>query len=255
MKNVVVKNFLVLLEASILFLAVSCAKHPPPQIRLTDFTPQAVIGAIKTKKSRVTSLRGLAKVKIETPKEKVRFKQVTIVKEPDIIYLEALGAFGNTLARLESNASTIELKLPRQRLIFDRRDEFNLSLLYPGMPATIGIEELTDLLLARLPDFSYPNLEDVELSADKGLLVINTPDSHSEEKLWIDPSNLTVVRANVRLDGDSMATYEFDHYIERVPGVLFPLHIKFKTAGFSISLKYDSDVEINSPEEGKGPSH
>lgn len=189
----------------------------------------------------------MAKIRIKTPEEKFSFKQATVIKEPDVIELEALTLFGITLGRLSYNGGDIELMLRKERLIFDRAEKINLSILYPGVPITIGIEELRDLLLARLPKTAYPTTtKGAALSADGGLLVIKSRDADSEETLWLKPATLAISRAEVRLPGSPRATYEFGKYVKvGNDGVMFPLHIKVQTKGYSISIKYASDTEIN----------
>lgn len=250
-------NFMFLpLLAILVLVGYSCARPAYfPQFDLSHFSKERLVEELKQKDRLVSSVKGIARISITTPDHKTSFRQITIAKAPDLIYLEALSPIGTTLGMLKCNGSTVEVAYRNERMLFDKNEQFNVSLLYPGIPITARADDLVNLLLGRVPHVQEIRAEDVELSSERGLLVLKAinegiEEGYAPESIWLDPLNHSVIKAYVRMYDGRMATYQFgDHKKEVASGIYFPLSIELEVEGLSLKVKYEPDIEVNESTE------
>lgn len=238
-----------LIISAVLLLITACYLIPPrPEIDLADFSADEIARAIAARERSITSIKGMAKIKIQTPFEELSFKQVTIVQDPDLLYIEALTLFGTTVAKLIFDESGGVLMLPRDRLHFEYGEKFNLAYIFPSLPLSMDVFELVDLLLGRIPDGESLGDEELLLESEQGLLVLRPAFWPDRQKLYVNPENLLVERADILLNDGSWVTIEYGGWkVVGQDNAYFPSKIKLSTEKFSISVKYSDDTELNSP--------
>jgi outer membrane lipoprotein-sorting protein len=224
---------------------LSCAKKTL-EIDIQRFDIRDVISKVMGAESRVSSVKGLASVKIESPYSNVSYKQVTIAEEPNLLRLEAIAPFGRTVGMIISNGQKVYVISPEERNEFDNLEEFDLSYFYPDLPVKVTLKNLVNLFLGRLPEEPDFINSRALLGADDGQVVLSLfKGGKKESVLWINPLNYRISKAMITLENGSIATCEFEDFIDVGNGTQIPRRIELRVDEYLISLKYDSDVDVN----------
>lgn len=228
-----------------LFLASCGAKNETTKIE--DSNLSSILEKIELYESAVRSLKGLAKVKIKTPDNKISYTQVTIAQRPDLLRLEALNPFGKTVGFISSDGTNIFIISPSERGVYDSTTSFNLAYVYPGLNLKITATNLVNLILGRLPDGVYNLKSEPKMSADGDQIRLDFFSSISSEQnsLWVNSLNKRVEKAEFWLDQGARAIVSYEYFDNLVNGFYFPRKIDFTSEGLSISITYQSDVELN----------
>ncbi|MGB3365129.1 MAG: DUF4292 domain-containing protein [Thermodesulfobacteriota bacterium] len=230
---------------SILFLASCGAKKGAVQIE--DDNLSVILEKIELFEGAVRSLKGLAKVKIKTPDNKISYTQVTIAERPDLLRLEALNPFGKTVGFISSDSTNIYIISPSERGIYDSNTNFDLAYVYPGLNLKITATNLVNLVLGRLPDGVYDLKSAPEMSADGDLIKLNFNSDNSSESnaLWVNGTNYRIERAEFSLDQGATAVVTYEYFDSLIDGFYFPKTIDFASEGLSITIIYEPDLELN----------
>jgi outer membrane lipoprotein-sorting protein len=225
---------------------MSCAKKRV-EIDLGKINLPEVLKRVEESQQSVKSVKGLASVTIRAPDKRISFNQVTIAEEPDLLHIEALAPFGKVVGAVISDGEKIYVTFPKEKRVFDKAQEFDLSSLYTGLPVRLTVDKLVNLLLGHLAEPLEYDPSQVYLSSKSNYITLTLfKDGKEEGVLWINPLNYRVERANLILSDGVSASYRFDDFKDAGSGVFFPKKIELKVDKFSISLKYDDDVEVNS---------
>ncbi len=226
-------------------LLLSCAKKTV-EIDLGRINLPEVLTKVKEANEGARSIKGIASITIKTPDRSVSFKQVTIVEESNLLYLEAIAPFGRTAGMVISDGKKTYVILPEEKRVFDNFKEFDFSYIYPDLPVKITINNLVNLLLGRLPEGQMNEDSEVQLSVKSNHIILTFLNSGKEDSvLWVNPINYRIEKAKINLQGGVQANCEFKDFKDIGSGVSFPTKIELKLDRFSISVKYDEEVEIN----------
>lgn len=239
------KTLLIVFTFLLLSSLSSCARKVVDTDLGTVETSE-VIKKVRGSEGKIRSVRGLAYIRIETPKEAVAFKQVTVAEEPNLFHLEALDPLGRTVGMITSDGEKIYFILPEETRVFDSLHKFDLSSIYPAFPVRIGADDLVNFLLGRPP--VKTNYEDNNIymskAANKLVLHVFNKEGEQESVLQINPLTYVIEEARVNLDGGS-ATASFSDFVETGPGSLFPRRLELRFSDSVISVKYDDKVKVN----------
>lgn len=229
----------------ILFLASCGAKNEPSQIEESNLS--SILEKIELFEGAVRSLKGLAKVKIQTPDNKISYTQVTIAERPDLLRLEALNPFGKTVGFISSDGINIYIISPSERGVYDSNTSFDLAYIYPGLNLKITATNLVNLILGRLPDDVYDLKSKPKMRADGDLIRLDFPATSASEpnSLWVNSANSRIEKAEFRLNQEARAVIKYEYFDNLVDGFYFPKTIDFASEGLSISIIYEPDVELN----------
>lgn len=225
---------------------VSCA--PQKQVsEIQDQNTSQILEKISLYEGAIKSLKGLAKVKIRTPDNKISYTQVTIAERPDLLRLEALNPFGKTVGFISSDGDTIYIISPDERATYDSRTEFNLAYLYPGLNLRITSANLVNLILARLPEKTFNLKSNPELSTDGSLIKLSFASDHSNSLnyLWLNSQNTRIEKAEFSLPQGQRAKINYEYFDSLIDGLYFPRTIDFTTGDLSITIVYEQDIELN----------
>jgi len=232
--------FFVIVFSLIFFL--SCAKS----IELPDisnFNSNELVKTVAEKESLINTVKGIALVRLKSPEKKVSFKQVTIVKDPNILRLEALAPFGRTVAMVISDGTKVSLEVSSEKLVFYRVEDFNFSDFYGFIPVKIGIQELTDFLLGKIPVHIFNDKYNLGVDEKEGLILLES--KTSKNIIWINHNYVRVAKASIYLENGDHVNVSFNKFREIEPELFFPFEMELKYEDFSIYVKYDYDVDIN----------
>jgi len=238
--------FIPSLISILVLLLTSCAvKHE--SINIKENNAETILEKIQLYEGAIRSLKSLAKVKIKTPDSKISYTQVTIAQRPDLLRLEALNPFGKTVGFISSDGSNIYIISPSERGVYDLGEKFDLAYVYPGLKLQISAENLVNLILGRLPVNVYDMGAVPELSVDgeRIKLVFHSETSIEQNTLWVNGMNFKVEKAEFTLDNGARAKINYEYFDSLIDGYYFPRIIEFSSEGFSISIIYEPDVELN----------
>lgn len=228
-----------------LVLLLSCAQKTV-DIDLTAINVPSFLARVRQADNGVRSVKGLAYVSIKAPGRSASFSQVTIAEEPDLLRLEALAPFGRTAVMIISDGEKVHIISEREHQVFDSPEEFDLSLFYPELPVKITVKNLVDLLLGRLPEDPEYDESQAELSKESSYVRVAFSDENGgEDVYWVNPVSYRVEKAKVNLDGGVPAAYSYGDFKDFGAGASLPTTIRLKLEGFSISIRYDSGVQVN----------
>lgn len=229
-----------------LLLASSCARKEA-EVDLTRADPGEIIEKVELFEGGVRSVKGLARVRIETAADKVSYTQVTIAERPNLLRLEALNPFGSTVGFISSDGKQIYIISSAERGVYDAGEEFDLSYVYPGLDIRITAESLVSLVMGRLPYRIYESREKPAVAADDGLIKLTWRNGNpgGENTLWVNSGNYRVEKAEFTLANGERARLSYEYFDGLVDGHYFPRTIDFDTGGLSITIMYQPDVELN----------
>ena len=240
------RNILQLSIFFILISLISCGAQKEA-LKIEDQDSSAILEKIALFQDAVKSIKGLAKVKIKTPENKISYTQVTIAKRPDLLRLEALNPFGKTVGFISSDGDTIYIISPSQRATYDSNTEFDLAYIYPGLNLKITANNLVNLILARLPEDTYDLESNPGLSTEDGLIKLSfaSDRSSSQNYLWLNSQNSRIERAEFSLPQGQRAKIKYTYFESLIDGYYFPKIIDFSTSDLSISIVYEQDIDLN----------
>ena len=244
MKKVQILRSLVILIA--VFSLISCAAKKEAAI-IEDQDTSAILEKISLHESAIRSLKGLAKVKIKTPENKISYTQVTIAKRPDLLRLEALNPFGKTVGFISSDGINIYIISPSERATYDSGKEFDLAYIYPGLNLKITSYNLVNLILGRLPKDAYDMKSNPKLSTEEGLIKLTfiSEYSSSPNYLWVNTQNSRIEKADFSLPQGQRAQIRYEYFEGLKDGFYFPKTIDFSSGNLSIAIVYEDDIELN----------
>ncbi|MEQ9618800.1 MAG: hypothetical protein RIG61_06470 [Deltaproteobacteria bacterium] len=237
---------------SFFILVASCAPRVP-DADTQRASAADIVKRVELFQGVIRSVKGLARVRIKTPLEKVSYTQVTVAREPNLLRLEALNPFGSTVGFISSDGENIYIISSSERDVYDSREEFDLSYVYPGLDLRITADSLVNLVMGRLPYKIYDSPVSPVLTADSGHIKLTYKDAGtgSENHIWVNPENYRVEKADFSLANGKRAMIRYDYFGELVDGHYFPKEIDFKTGELSINIVYEPDVELNKNVDGR----
>jgi outer membrane lipoprotein-sorting protein len=189
--------------------------------------------------ARVTSVQGLAKVKVHSPDNKLNGTQVILAEKPDRLRAETLSPFGSPLLLLAADGDKLGVLLPSRNLYYTgAASPANLER-FVRIP--LRLADLVSVLLYQPPIIDARSEEGFEL-VEGGWLLIRRGSSHRQELTFNGERQL--VEASY-FDRDKLLmkiTYgKFDEAGERFP--LF-FGIELPEQKTTASLEF-SDPETN----------
>lgn len=227
----------------LLFFLGSCAERSYNLV-IEEINLTQIVETIKKRNSDITSVKGLARVSMSSKNEKAFFDQVTIAQKSGLLRLEALAAFGTTVAQVISDEKKVYFTTRNEKLIFEDLEEFNFSYIYPDLPQDIKIINLVNVLLGSAPfsiwnddfsvDFTGMNNEiKLNFKRDDNLTIVLNTEINVIDKI----SYFTENREKVEIS--------FDNFVYLNNNIYFPKNILIISGEYALGIKYNDDVIIN----------
>lgn len=133
--------------------------------------------------ARVTSIQGLAKVKVHTPEHSLNGTQVILAERPDRLRAETLSPFGSPMLLLAADGEQLGVLLPSRNLYYvGAATPVNLGR-FVRIP--LSLADLVSLLLYQPPMINARSEEAFELQEGGWLLVRNS--SPRRQELTFNP--------------------------------------------------------------------
>jgi len=227
-----------------LFCTVLTASCAPIRPKLGEPVSHAVASALlqdwQDAVSDVSSIQGLASVRVKAPMTSVNGTQVILAEKPDKLRAETLSPFGVPLLTLATEAGQLNVLLPAQNLYYTgAANPQNLDL-FVHLP--LPVADLVGILLYQPPLMEAWKEEAFALQQGGWLLVRHG--TLRRQELVFDPSQ-RLVAASFYEDNDLLIKVEYSQFTASPPGypTLLTLNLPGKYA--TIRLEF-SDLDTKS---------
>ena len=228
---------------TVLLLFAACAPKQVP-VNYDEINIDEILLQVKSNQESIRSLRGVARVKAKSSYDDLVINQVTLLQLPLKFRLEALAAFGQSIAVLTSDGEKVIFKTSNDQVVFPDVENFNLSHFYPGIPRELKTPQLIDLLLGKIPFGLWIEDYSVNINKEKGKIEIYYINSNNTEtRLSIDPLTGYLERADVDLGNSNILSIDYTNYI-KLDNLVFPKAIYLKYLSYELSIKY-GDLSLN----------
>ena len=230
----------------VLSLVAGCSRQILPGFSTTKInSPDSILKNIKEREKGLTSLKGIAKIKVTDDKANYSLKEVIVVERPSSLRMETLSFFGHPLFFLTAKNNTLSvLSTKENRYYRGEVNNKNLSILFPF---SLKSKDLFSILLGEAPLIPYSDT-DVRLSEKKNLylLRLEQEETKSTQLLWVDPLEFLVQRSEIYDSQRNLVfAVEFDNY-KKVNTQLFPMSTIVFLPLTSTKIRIDySELEVN----------
>lgn len=229
------RGWLWLLLSLVVMLPTGCAvapRTPAPEVAET-----LLIQALETQQRQFSSLRGMARVRIEDFSGSRRSTQLVLVEKPDRFRAEVLSMFGQPLLSIASDGATLGVSLPSRRQYYQGAPSAENLQRFIRLPLVVG--DLVHLLLHEVP-----MIDARQRSSTVGPGLVFTASSGEQQRLEFD-SRLRLVAATyldqaanpwmlVRYSAFDSTHSDFPHRIE----------IELPRSASKVEVEF-SELEIN----------
>lgn len=201
---------------------------------------QELLALTSAAEAQVFSVKGEAKIRVESPQAKGVVTLFMAVTHPSLIHLESLNFFGKPQAVLVSDGVQFGLFDSEEGKYY--RGPATAQNVSRFLPVALPPEELTALMLGRAPRIPY-DTADLRIDEEERAYHVVLRKGDVTQSLWIDPSSHRVVRSDVR--GANAYDLRFEQ-IERVGKATYPRRVVLHAPAAStrIELLY-KDVAVN----------
>lgn len=228
----------------VLSLVISGCVPKQVPINYEDINVEDILQQTKTNQESISSLRGVARVKAKSRYDDLVINQVTLLQLPLKFRLEALAAFGQSIAVLTSDGEKVVFKTSNDQVVFQDVRNFNLSNFYPGIPAELKTQQLIDLLIGKIPFGLWDEDYNVGFDKEKGKLTLQYNNLNDQNTLlMIDPVSGNIEHAEVNLDETNILKIDYTNFT-KLDNLVFPKTIELKYLTYELSIKY-SDLNLN----------
>lgn len=228
----------------LVFLLLSCVgKLPPTLAGHPDIS--AVLAKAKQTRQGFVSIKARARVSIKSPQAKIVFDQVATIVRPEFLTVAVFAPFGEMLARIVSDGESVRMKTNWEELVFENKEDFRLSYLYPGLPPQLGVEDVVDFLLGGSPFVIPEQGYSARVGRREGEIVFAFS-GETPVEVTVDSRRSFITRVEGELVDGEKARIEFSLPKRIAPDVYFPRKLLFETSDYSLSVNYDENLRVNS---------
>ena len=231
----------------IVFLLLSLSSCNPriTSINYEDVDLDKILEEIQIENNKRRTLQGIARVRAKNNFDSLSVRQVTILEPPYMFRLEAMAAFGQTVAVVVSNGERVVYRTRDEQVVFEDVEKFKLAYFYPGIPSVIKTKELIDLLLGKVPFGLWGSDYDLSTNKEGSLLVAKYINSNGTQTvLYLDPVNKFIKAADIWVDGGNVLHIEYSDYTS-IDNVRFPKKIALSYLSNELKIGYEKDLILN----------
>jgi outer membrane lipoprotein-sorting protein len=171
-------------------LAACAPRAPPPDLSLE---PEELLAQVRAAQARVKSVRGDARIRIQSPDGSGTLSAFVAAERPDRVYIQTLDFFGNTLAVLATAGGALSLYDARARVLY--RGPATPENLARLVPIPLSPEDLAAILCG-----AAPLVEGTAVRAEpgRGFVTLELAAGERTETLRVGPG-AAVERAALRV--------------------------------------------------------
>lgn len=250
------KSFLVQLSifCCVLFILPQCTHlRTPSSISVYRVcSPQQILLEFKEEKGIPAGLKGIAKIRVESPDKKFSVKEVIVAKRPQCLRLETLSPLGHPLFFIVTDGRKLFLfSTSENKFYHGVASKKNISLLFP---VNLSLEKTVSIMLGKvlLIDYDSERVE-CQRKGDFCELRLSTKDGKAKQVLKLSLNGQKVVESETYTQGEGLVLSTTYRHYERVGEALFPREITVsmphdKTKVYVNYKKIELLSEINSAE-------
>lgn len=168
-------------------------------------------------------LKGIAKIKVESPDEKFSVKELVIAKRPGCLRLETLNPLGQPEFFAVTDGKELFLFSPSENKFYQGvASPENVSLF---IPLNLNLEEMVSIMLGNIPLIDY-DAEQIDCLAegDCSLLRLSSEDGRLKQVLKVSISKQKVVESKTYEEEALILSIQYECYDE-IGEALFPRDI------------------------------
>jgi outer membrane lipoprotein-sorting protein len=211
-------------------VAACAPRVPPPDLSLE---PAALLAQVRAAQARVKSVRGDARIRIQSPDGSGTLSAFVAAQRPDRVYIQTLDFFGNPLAVLATAGGALSLYDARARVLY--RGPATPENLARLVPIPLSPEELATILCG-----GAPLLDGTAVRADpgRGFVTLELVAGERTEILRVGPG-AAVQRAALRVGGAAgRGGWDLEIAREAVPeSGSFPTEVKLSAEAPEVRLR------------------
>jgi len=197
----------ILLTVFCLLLLHACAVAPPPKPVIGVDSRQLLDGLAENAR-RIQAVRGLAKVRVESPQRNLGATQVLLARKPAQLRTETLSLFGTPILLMASDGSRLQVLIPGQNRFYQgAASERNLRR-FANLP--MRLSDLVHLILYQVP--LLPRVERL-VSSPEGPSLWLSGDEGQRQELRFD-NRLFLRRCVLSRQGETWLDVEYDDFQE-----------------------------------------
>ena len=197
-----------------LFVLPQCAhlKRPTPQSVYQVCSSQKILQEFKEEENTFTCLKGIAKIRVESPEEKFSVKEIIIAKRPQCLRLETLNPLGQPLFFIVTDGKELSLFSPSENKFYRGvASRKNVSLFFH---VNLGLEETVSIILGKVPLIDYDAEQaECQMEGDFYVLKLSTRDKKFKQIIKVRHSDQKVVESDTYMQGEGLVrTTKFRRY-------------------------------------------
>lgn len=220
-----------------IFLVQACAPTAPPATAPAQVDVEDLLQRIRFEASQFQSLRGLAKVKVQSPQRSFSASQVLLANKPDRLRAETLSLFGSPVVLLASDGKQFQVLVPGQRRFYQGPASDRNLQRFAHLP--MRLVDLVHLLLYQVP--LLPDVMRMEASSPGPKLLLSGPNGQ-EQELQFD-SRLQLLRCRLLRGGRTWLDVEYSDFSAEDQ---FPRQMSLQLPLQDVNLTVDfQNLEIN----------
>jgi len=209
-----------------LFVLPQCThlKRPTPQSVYQVCSSQKILQEFKEEENTFTCLKGIAKIRVESPEEKFSVKEIIIAKRPQCLRLETLNPLGQPLFFIVTDGKELSLFSPSENKFYQGvASRKNVSLFFH---VNLGLEETVSIILGKVPLIDYDaERAECQMEGDFYVLKLSTRDKKFKQIIKLSLSAQKVVESKTYKQGEGLVrTTKFRRY-EKAGETFFPREI------------------------------
>ncbi len=219
----------------LVFFLTHCAPVPSP---LPSLDEAMLLQRLQNNARAYQGLRGMTRIRTESPAGKNSARQVLLLSRPDRIRAEVLGPFGQPLLLLAAHDGQLSLSLPGEQRFLRGAATASRIARFAGAPLTS--DQLVRLALYDVPLMAYD--ESSLIFSDSGYRLLLSG-AEGEQRLDFDAAGRLLGASYLRgTESVLEVTYgRFDRELEDFPR---QVSVTMDDGAASLSLTY-TDIELN----------
>lgn len=187
-------------------------------------SPQQILLKFKEGEGTPTGLKGIAKIKVESPDEKFSVKEIVIVKRPQCLRLETLTPLGHPEFFAATDGRELFLFSPSENKFYQgiASNKHISSLLH----INLSLEEIVSIILGKVPLIDYDAVQvECQMEGDFYVLKLSTRDKKFKQVIKVSHSDQTMVESETYKQEEGLIlTAQYKRY-EKIGGISFPREI------------------------------
>jgi hypothetical protein len=226
-----------------MLLMSGCAKELP-DLEPVELPALEVVEHLEYNRSRFSSFRAVGTLRVEGKKQRWSGRAFLISHTPDSLRLELVSFLGSPILYVVSDGSEFFI------WIVGRQKAYQGSTYGEALSSLFDFP-LTDrealLLMAGIVPLQYPADAMLfrERNTDSLVLLFQDSSDRMLERVWLEDKTLQVTKFERTFEKKQRLEARFAEFVAD-QGSLYPKHIEVRSAGFSLSLRYQS-LKVNEP--------